>query len=197
MQPEQMLAALAENAVIAAVRNERDLAEALAAPVRIIFILASSIFSLPATVETVHRAGKLVLAHVDMVQGISRDGYGVQLVAQNAHPDGVISTKVGLVAEARNRGLLAVQRSFLLDSQSLTTGIELIRDARPDIIEVLPGIIPSEIQELVRKIRVPLIAGGLIRTKAQCHAALRAGAAGVSTSRRELWTTPISPKSQG
>lgn len=192
-----MLAALAENAVIAAVRNERDLAEALAAPVRIVFVLTSNIFSLPATVEAVHRAGKLVLAHVDMVQGISRDGYGVQLVAQNACPDGVISTKVGLVAEARNRGLLAVQRSFLLDSQSLTTGIELIREARPDIIEVLPGIVPSEIQELARKIQVPLIAGGLIRTKAQCHAALRAGAVGVSTSRRELWLTPIPSLRQG
>jgi len=144
-------------------------------------------FDIGDAVAQTRRAGKLAFIHLDMLQGLSRDSYGMQYVAQQVHPDGIISTRANLMGGARVHGLITIQRTFLLDSQSVSTGIELVKEARPDILEVLPGIVPSEVQEIVRKITIPLITGGLIKTRAQCHAALRAGATGISTSHQDLW----------
>ncbi|MGE5589328.1 MAG: glycerol-3-phosphate responsive antiterminator [Bacillota bacterium] len=178
--------------VIAAVRHLPDLAPALESPVGIIFLLTGTIFNMPDAVARARQAGKLTFVHLDLIQGLSRDDYGVRYLADNVAPDGIITTRNSLVASARGRGLLTVQRTFLLDSQSVASGIHLVNESKPDVLEVLPGIIPGEVQQIVRKIRVPLITGGLIRTRAQCSAAMRAGAAGVSTSCQELWTfTPM------
>lgn len=187
----QMLEALAAQPVIAAVRQKKDLAGALASSVSIVFLLAGDLFTLPEVVGQVKRAGKIVFVHFDMVQGASKDAAGMNFMARSAAPDGIITTRANLVVEAKSCGLLTVQRTFLLDSQSVHTGIDLVKEAKPDILEVLPGVVPSEIQEVVRRIRVPLIAGGLIRSKSQCYAALRAGAVGVSTSTSELWNAAL------
>ena len=58
---------------------------------------------------------------------------------------------------------------------------------RPDFIEVLPGIIPGVIREITEKTTVPLIAGGLIRSKQDVIQALQAGVVAVSTTCRDVW----------
>ena len=58
---------------------------------------------------------------------------------------------------------------------------------RPDFIEILPGIIPTVIQEIVEKSSVPVIAGGLIRSKQDVMQALRAGVTAVSTTASDVW----------
>jgi len=183
----RIIRALEERPVIAAVRHLQDLPPALESPAGIIFFLTGNIFNIPGAVAQAREAGKLVFLHVDMLQGLSRDDYGIRYLTENVGPDGIITTRSSLVAAARSHGLMTIQRTFLLDSQSVATGIQLVREAKPDVLEVLPGIIPSEVQEIVKKIKIPLITGGLVKTKGQCYAAFRAGASGVSTSRQELW----------
>ena len=53
-------------------------------------------------------------------------------------------------------------------------------------MEIMPGVIPKVIQRLSKE-KVPVIAGGLIETKAEVTAALRSGATAISTGRPELW----------
>lgn len=190
---ERVIGLLRECPVIAAVRHLRDLPRALGSHVGVVFFLTGTVFNIGDAVARTRQAGKLAFVHFDLLQGLSRDGYGMQYLAQQVGPDGIITTRANLVGEARTLGLIAVQRTFLLDSQSVNTGIELIKEARPDILEVLPGIIPSEVLEIVRRITIPLITGGLVKTKAQCHAALRAGAIGISTSQQDLWAW-VGPK---
>ena len=55
------------------------------------------------------------------------------------------------------------------------------------MIEIMPGIMPRVIEEIKTKISLPVIAGGLIETKAEVTAALASGAAAVSTGMPELW----------
>ena len=186
------LKAVEQHPVIAAIRHLRDLPAVLESPVAVVFFLAGTIFNMGSAVAQARQSGKIAFVHVDMLHGLSKDDYGLQYLAETIRPDGIITTRNNLVSAARNYGLLTVQRTFLLDSQSVATGIQLVREAKPDVLEVLPGIIPGEIQEIVRKIKIPLITGGLIKTRAQCRAALRAGASGVSTSRQDLWVlTPL------
>jgi glycerol uptake operon antiterminator len=84
---------------------------------------------------------------------------------------------------------MAVQRLFVLDSESMAAGLPTVEKAAPDAVEVLPGVIlPTIAQELTaRGALPPLIAGGLIRTAAQVEAVLAAGAVAVSTSQSSLW----------
>ena len=59
--------------------------------------------------------------------------------------------------------------------------------AQPDMIEIMPGIMPEIIEKLKNEIKLPLIAGGLISDTKDVIAALSAGADAVSTTKEELW----------
>lgn len=63
-----------------------------------------------------------------------------------------------------------------------------VRQARPDVIEMLPGVIaPKIISRLCRALRLPVIAGGLISEKEDIMAALGAGAVSISTTDEKVW----------
>jgi len=104
------------------------------------------------------------------------------LVVHPSHPD----FRIG---PAKREGLLAVQRLFALDSESLEAGLPTVEKAAPDAVEMLPSVIlPTIAGQLARRGTLPpLIAGGLIRTAAQVDAVLSAGAVAVSTSETSLW----------
>jgi len=58
--------------------------------------------------------------------------------------------------------------------------------AKPDLIEIMPGIA----EKVIRKFsldKTPIIAGGLVESKAETMAVLSAGASAVSTGKKELW----------
>ena len=57
----------------------------------------------------------------------------------------------------------------------------------PDLMEVMPGIIPKVIPEIKRKCQIPIIAGGMISSKEEIIKLLKVGVMAVSTSRVELW----------
>ena len=101
-------------------------------------------------------------------------------------PAGIISTRAPLVKAARDHGLLAIQRVFLLDSGSIRSGIQLIAQCSPDFVEVMPGVIPKAIGQFKTAGR-PVIAGGMVTARSEVIDALAAGALAVSTSSRELW----------
>ena len=69
--------------------------------------------------------------------------------------------------------------------------------AAPDAVEVLPGVIFPLIAARLRGAGLPpVIAGGLIRTRAQVDEILSAGAVAVSTSQEALWGFRVN-KEQG
>lgn len=134
-------------------------------------------------------AGKLVLVHMDLLGGIGRDPQAVEYLAQAVQPDGIISTRSQLIRAAKERGLLTVQRFFLLDSQSVTMAAETAASARPDMVEVMPGICPRVIRRLssAEGRRLPGDRRRNDRGKGGHCGSPSAGASGVSTSRTELW----------
>lgn len=84
-------------------------------------------------------------------------------------------------------GLITVLRVFVLDSLALDN-IEKLRAAcNPDLIELVPGLMPKIIRQVHSLHRTPLIAGGLIRDKEDTMSALSAGAISISTSCEEAW----------
>lgn len=172
--------------VVAAVKTESALTAALASPCSTIFLLASTLVNVEGMVQRIRQAGKLAVVHIDLVDGLSGRDIAVDSLIALCHPDGIISTHPTLIRRARHRGLLTIQRAFILDSLSLTTLSGQLELGKPDFVEILPGILPRIITEISTQTPVPIIAGGLLRDKADVIAAMRAGAAAVSTSAPSL-----------
>lgn len=184
----RLAAALKLHPVIASVREEKALDAALASRCQAIFLLNSTIGRLPAVGEAVARASKLLLIHLDFVGGLGRDEEALEYLVQTAKPAGLITTRSGLVQSARRMGLIPLQRLFLLDSQSVHTGLESARNSRAEVVEVLPGIIPRAIGAIRSQLpNTLIIAGGLVRSARDIGRALQAGASGVSTGSASLW----------
>jgi len=124
---------------------------------------------------------------MDLINGIHNNEYGTEYICQEFKPFGLISTKGSVIQKAKQNGVLAIQRMFLIDSHGLKKTLALIEKVNPDYVEVLPGILPRMIRSLKDTIAVPLLAGGLIRSPDDVEKALASGATAVTTSERTLW----------
>ncbi|WP_019240319.1 MULTISPECIES: glycerol-3-phosphate responsive antiterminator [Bacillus] len=131
--------------------------------------------------------GKKLFFHMDLIQGLKNDDHATEYVCQEFKPAGIISTKASVIIKARQKGVLAVQRVFLIDSQALEKNLKLIERTKPDFIEVLPGAMPWIIKEIKERTEIPIFAGGFIRTIEEAENALQAGATAITTSKIDLW----------
>ena len=172
--------------IIAAVRSEADFERALNAELQTIFLLSSHILTVGDAAARAHERGKLLFVHLDFADGISKDAAGVQYLATKGI-DGIISTRSGIISAAKKSGLCTVQRFFMVDSRSVDTALESLRQVTPDMIEIMPGLACKSIKKIRESTSIPIIAGGLIEAKEEVFAALRAGASTISTGKRELW----------
>ena len=175
--------------VIAGLRDVAGVEAAIQHGVGVLFILGEDIFALQESVAKAHAKGRLILAHMDLIKGVGRDEAGVRFLSKHMGIDGIMTTRANLVSPAKREGLITVQRLFILDSESLVAGLPTAEKAAPDALELLPGLILPTIAQQLRERGTlpPLIAGGLIRTRAQLDAILGAGAVGLSTSETSLW----------
>ena len=180
----ELLSCLECNPVIAAVTDEKW-QQALLSPAQVIFDLSANLLTVEEKVRQAHEAGKYVMVHMDLAEGIGRDRSGLRFLTQ-CGVDGIISTKAQLIRLAKEQGLITVQRFFALDSKGMESIEEMLRNTNPHLMEIMPGVIGKAIRRF-RKSGIAVIAGGLIETKQEVTDALGAGATAVSTGRKELW----------
>jgi len=173
--------------VLPVLRNMKDFERLLESHHPYIIFLEVRLSQLQVLVRTAKKAGKKVILHADLIQGLKTDAYGMEFLVREIKPDGIISTRGNVITLAKKNNLLTIQRLFLLDSHALDNNIKLIGQVKPDYIELLPGIIPSVIEEVHQKTGIPIIAGGLIRSAEDIKLAYSGGAKAVSTSDSELW----------
>lgn len=179
-----------EKPIAAAIRTEKDFSTALRSDVDMIFLLHSNIMTVNQCVKEIHSAGKKAFVHVDFAEGIGKDRFGLEFLAKQG-VDGILTTRTNIIKAAKEFNLITVQRFFMVDSHSVGTSVESIRISKPDIIEIMPGIITKKIKEFSEKVNCPIIAGGIIETEEEVRAALDAGATVVSTGEVDLWNVKI------
>ena len=171
--------------IAAAIRTEKDFSTALHSDADMIFLLHSNIMTVHQYVKEIHSAGKKAFVHVDFAEGIGKDRVGVDFLASHG-VDGIISTRGQIIRHAKEIGLITVQRFFALDSKGVSGMGELLEQSKPDLIEIMPGIMGKIIHRFAGG-KIPVIAGGLIETKAEVTEALHFGAVAVSTGKQDLW----------
>ncbi|MCI5649719.1 MAG: glycerol-3-phosphate responsive antiterminator [Fusicatenibacter sp.] len=176
------------NPVIAAVKDEKMLSEAcLLEEIQVIFLLFGDLCTLPGLVDQIAEAGKFPVIHLDLVTGLGAKEIAVDFVKTYTKACGIISTKPALVKRSKELGMLSILRVFLLDSMAYGNLERQVLQAKPDLIEILPGVMPKMIRKVSDLVHVPVIAGGLISDREDVLAALNAGAFCVSTTKTEIW----------
>ncbi|MFC7442994.1 glycerol-3-phosphate responsive antiterminator [Laceyella putida] len=173
--------------LLPAAKSVKDFEKLLESAYEYIVMLDCHIAQLPPLMRLAHQHQKKVILHVDLIQGLKNDEYAAEFLCQMVKPAGLISTRTPVVQVAKKRRIIAIQRVFLLDTHALQTSYRLLESSQPDYIEVLPGVIPHVIREVVEETKIPILAGGLIRTKRELDQALQAGAVAITTSNKKLW----------
>lgn len=179
--------AIENTPIIPAVKDEESLEVCLKSDSSVIFILFGDICGIADIVERIKEKGKLAMVHMDLIAGLGSKEVSVDYIKKRTRADGIITTKPILVKRAKELGLAAVLRFFIIDSMALANLSRQTREARPDCIEVLPGVMPKVIRKITKENKIPLIAGGLIADKEDVCNALDAGAVAVSATNTKIW----------
>lgn len=179
--------AIENTPIIPAIKDAESLEQCLKSDAGVVFILFGDICNIAEIVEQIKAGGKLAMVHMDLIAGLGSKEVSVDYIKERTKADGIITTKPMLAKHARELGLATVLRFFIIDSMALSNLSKQTREARPDCIEVLPGVMPKIIRKITSENRTPLIAGGLISDKEDVCNALDAGAVAVSSTNAKIW----------
>lgn len=181
---------LGKKPVIAAVRNSASFKLALQSEVDNLFFMGGSIEEIIHSVQQAKQADKGTFVHPDLIKGLSStDKETVSFIADYMGADGIVSPKVHMIKEAKRAGLYGILHLFILDSVALENGLKLVESAKPDAVELMPGVVIKVIEQFAQAAEeTPVIASGLIQTVDEVKAGLQAGATSLSISDAQLWS---------
>ena len=179
--------ALEDSPIIAAIKDDEGLKQCLNSESKIIFVLYGDIITIPDIVSRIKASGKLALVHVDLIGGLSAKEIAVDFIKKYTPADGIISTKPNIIKRANELELYTVLRLFLLDSMAFENIDKQVKNAHPDLIEVLPAPMPKVVARVCKLSPIPVIAGGLVSDKDDIMALLQAGVTSISSTNPKVW----------
>ena len=117
---QELMDAIQEMPVIAAVKDDAGLCNALTNEnIRVVFVLYGDICNISSIVRRIHEAGRFAVVHVDLIAGLAGKEVAVDFIRTTTEADGIISTRQSFIRRAKELGLAAILRVFLLDSIAL------------------------------------------------------------------------------
>lgn len=178
--------------IIAAIKNPKDFDQVIIQHEKLaaVYLLMGNISNIQRYTATLKQKGIPVFIHIEKIGGLSLNAEGVEFIAKIVAPDGILSTKHSLLKYARSYGLLTIKRVFMIDTEVYEHLIER-KDFQPDFIEIMPSTLHSIVRKIVKELRQPILAGGLIQNIEDVKRCMEAGAIGVSTSNRNVWEKSI------
>lgn len=188
-QKQQFLKNMKEERVIAAIKDPKSLDYFLTRDIHTAFLLMGNISVIKRYVDLLKSQNRLVFLHLEKIPGISQDKEGLRFIAKFIKPTGIVATKPSLIKIAKQEGLLAIQRLFLIDSEAVENGLKVSKEIQPDALEIMPGLLPDFVKKIKKETNIPIITGGLIHYKSQIKDAIDSGAMAASTGKQQLWRT--------
>ncbi len=179
--------ALEDSPIIAAIKDDEGLQKCLDSDSRIIFILYGDICSIPDIVDQIKSSGKLAMVHLDLIAGLSPKEISIDFIKKYTQADGIITTKPALIKRARELSLYTILRLFVIDSMAYENIDRQLKSAKPDLIEILPALMPKVVSKICKISNTPVIAGGLVSDKEDVMSLLQAGVICVSSTNPDIW----------
>lgn len=185
---EHFASLLKQTHIIPAVRSPEFLKLSALAPGKIVYFLFGDPENTAEMMELVRATGKVPIVNIDLASGFARDHAAVSYLARR-HVQGIISTHPEPLRAARELGLFAIKRTFLLDSAALDSALRSLEQFMPDALEVLPAMAAPRIINRLHELypSLPVIAGGLITTMREIEDLAQQGIHTVSVSEARLW----------
>lgn len=179
--------AMLDSPIIAAIKDDEGLEKCIHCDSQIIFILYGDICNIPDIVAKVKAAGKIAMVHIDLITGLSSKEIAVDFIKKYSDADGIITTKPALIKRARDLSLNTVLRFFVIDSMAYENIERQLHSCKPDIIEILPALMPKVVSKICKLSSTPIIAGGLVSEKEDIMELLDAGVSCVSSTNPDVW----------
>lgn len=179
--------ALEDSPIIAAIKDDDGLQKCKTCDSRVIFILYGDIVTIADIVWAVKSCGKIAMVHLDLITGLSAKEIAVDFIKKYTGADGIITTKPTLIKRAKELGLHTILRLFVIDSMAYENIDRQVSSARPDLIEVLPALMPKIVSKICAISPIPVIAGGLVSDREDIMALLQAGVTSVSSTNETIW----------
>ncbi|HTV66791.1 MAG TPA: glycerol-3-phosphate responsive antiterminator [Bryocella sp.] len=185
---QQLTRLLKQTRIIPAVRDAKFLERSTTSPGKIVYFLFGNPEDIGTMAEMVVAAGKIPIVNVDLAAGLSRDQAAISYLAHR-QVLGIISTHPEPLRAARDFGLFAIKRTFLLDSAALESALRSLDQFEPDALEVLPAMAAPHIVTRLHQAYpdLPVIAGGLVKTMREIEELVQQGVHAVSASDYRLW----------
>ena len=183
----EFMEALEDSPIIAAIKDEAGLKKCVTSDSRVIFILYGDILTIPDIVATVKASGKIAMVHIDLITGLSSKEITVDFLKKYTQADGIITTKPNLIKRAKELGFYTILRLFLIDSMAYENIDRQVKVAKPDVIEVLPALMPKIVAKVCKLSPIPVIAGGLVSDKADVMTLLQSGVICISSTNEKIW----------
>lgn len=181
---------LLRNPIIAAAQHE-NLKLAVESKVSSIILINGRLNDLMEEEFQICNKKKNILLHTDLIKGLSNERESIDFIKNHINTPGIVSTKSTMIRAAKKKGLITIQRIFLIDSSSLRNSIVSIKENDPDIVEVMPALVYPILEELKNQINKPIILGGLVNNSNRISEILSYGVEGVSCSNSDLWNLDI------
>lgn len=179
--------ALEDSPIIAAIKDDDGLHKCLSSDSRVIFILYGDIVTIADIVDTVKSSGKIAMVHIDLIAGLSSKEISVDFLKKYTKADGIITTKPALIKRAKELGFYTILRLFIIDSMAYENIDRQVKAAKPDLIEVLPALMPKIVSKICALSQTPVIAGGLVSDKDDVMSLLQAGVTSISSTNEQIW----------
>lgn len=179
--------ALEDSPIIAAIKDDDGLEKCKTSDSHVIFILYGDICNISDIVAKVKEAGKIAMVHLDLITGLSSKEVAVDFIQKYTKADGIITTKPALIKRAKELSLYTILRLFVIDSMAYENIERQLKNAKPDLIEILPALMPKVVSRICKLSSTPVIAGGLVSEKEDIMELLNAGVISVSSTNPNIW----------
>ena len=179
---------LERSRIIPAIRNSEYIPAAIASPGLIVWLLFGSPMTIGDVVRRMRSAGKLPIANLDLLTGFAQDADAVSLLVKLGVA-GIVSTRQSALRAAHSQGIIAIQRTFAVDSIALHNITRALHHFVPHAIELLPAVAAPLAVPSFRAVKpeLPVIATGLVNSLRQVEELVGHGITSVATSNSSLW----------
>ncbi len=186
MSPRFLHEELREHPVVAVLYGPEGLPAFLEADARVCLLANIELRRVPRIVRVLREHQREVILNLDAIVGLAQDRAGVEFLKE-VGVGAVVTTRGSLVSRIRSLGLFAVQKVFVTDRSNLPRALDSVRNAQPDLVQLMPAPMLDHLDAETRKAFSPFLASGFIGGRDGVISALRNGAVGVSSQTQALW----------
>ena len=186
---KELLGLLKDNPIIPCTSNFDDILVPGFDNIKLVLLYDLTIFDLLEVAKKNKEVKKTIILNLDTIKGIACDEYGLSFIKRYLKINIIASSSPRIINYSKKLDFLVMQTIFLFDTKSLKKGVELIKQGKPDLVDIRPGIsVLRTMPFLKNNLKdIPIVCSGFIQNKSDVNDILNNNVTAVTTSNKKLW----------